>query len=266
MWQTPLADELTHGDREELGVGTRPTRLFIVAALEERGAATIPNRCCPRSYVLNLSECGVDERGMQGPIIGPKSGPMNEPKVRSAELMRPSRSPRRRFFASNWARSERGATAVEYALMAGLLAIGTITAVSTLQDRVSNTVRRSGRAMNAQLISAPAQVAFGQTFTVSVNTTDLSSDYHLAIYPSRSTPDAPCRPGCQDWRYMDNTGGSYGGSQPATIPKPRATLTYTLQPTVSGVTYPPGDWEFRLWKDNDPTNTILAVFPMKVTV
>lgn len=219
----------------------------------------------PGSFVLNLSGHCDDKGGMQGPMIGPKSGPMNEPEVRSASLTRSSRSPRRRFFAIGWER-EHGATAVEYALMAGLLAIGTITAVSTLQDRVSNTVRRSGRAMNAQLISAPAQVAFGQTFTVSVNTTDLSSDYHLAIYPSRSTPDAPCRPGCQDWRYMDNTGGSYGGAQPATIPKPRATLTFTLQPTVGAVTYPPGDWEFRLWKDNDPTNTILAVFPMKVTV
>lgn len=39
---------------------------------------------------------------------------------------------------------ERGATAVEYALMVGLIAVGIIGAVVTLKDKVSNTFTKVG--------------------------------------------------------------------------------------------------------------------------
>lgn len=44
---------------------------------------------------------------------------------------------------------ERGATAVEYALMVGLIAVGIITAVSALRDKVSNTFNNVNNAMGA---------------------------------------------------------------------------------------------------------------------
>ncbi len=46
-------------------------------------------------------------------------------------------------------KSERGATAVEYALMVGLLGIGIIASVSTLKDRIQTTTSASGCAMSA---------------------------------------------------------------------------------------------------------------------
>jgi len=39
---------------------------------------------------------------------------------------------------------ERGATAVEYALMVGLIAVGIIGAVVTLKDKVANTFTKVG--------------------------------------------------------------------------------------------------------------------------
>ncbi len=42
---------------------------------------------------------------------------------------------------------ERGATAVEYALMVGLIAVGIITAVVALKDKVSTTFQRVGNAV-----------------------------------------------------------------------------------------------------------------------
>ena len=42
---------------------------------------------------------------------------------------------------------ERGATAVEYALMVGLIAVGIITAVAALRDKVSSTFNNVNNAM-----------------------------------------------------------------------------------------------------------------------
>jgi pilus assembly protein Flp/PilA len=42
---------------------------------------------------------------------------------------------------------ERGATAVEYALMVGLIAVGIITAVVALKNKVGNTFNRVGNAV-----------------------------------------------------------------------------------------------------------------------
>ena len=44
---------------------------------------------------------------------------------------------------------ERGATAVEYALMVGLIAVGIITAVVALKDKVSTTFQKVGNAVAA---------------------------------------------------------------------------------------------------------------------
>ncbi len=44
---------------------------------------------------------------------------------------------------------ERGATAVEYALMVGLIAVGIITAVAALRDKVSSTFNNVNNAMGA---------------------------------------------------------------------------------------------------------------------
>ncbi len=45
---------------------------------------------------------------------------------------------------SSKAKLERGATAVEYALMVGLIGIGVITATVTLKDKVAQTFNRAG--------------------------------------------------------------------------------------------------------------------------
>lgn len=42
---------------------------------------------------------------------------------------------------------EQGATAVEYALMVGLIAVGIITAVVALKDKVSTTFNKVGNAI-----------------------------------------------------------------------------------------------------------------------
>ena len=42
---------------------------------------------------------------------------------------------------------ERGATAVEYALMVGLIAVGIITAVVALKDKVASTFQTVGNAV-----------------------------------------------------------------------------------------------------------------------
>jgi pilus assembly protein Flp/PilA len=44
---------------------------------------------------------------------------------------------------------ERGATAVEYALMVGLIAVGIITAVAALRDKVSSTFNNVNNAMGS---------------------------------------------------------------------------------------------------------------------
>jgi pilus assembly protein Flp/PilA len=44
---------------------------------------------------------------------------------------------------------ERGATAVEYALMVGLIAVGIITAVAALRDKVAKTFNNVNNAMGA---------------------------------------------------------------------------------------------------------------------
>ena len=44
---------------------------------------------------------------------------------------------------------ERGATAVEYALMVGLIAVGIITAVVALKDKVTTTFQKVGNAVAA---------------------------------------------------------------------------------------------------------------------
>jgi Flp pilus assembly pilin Flp len=52
-------------------------------------------------------------------------------------------------------RAEQGATAVEYALMVGLIAVGIITAVASLRDKTSNTFNTVNSAMGDSP-SAPA--------------------------------------------------------------------------------------------------------------
>ncbi len=45
---------------------------------------------------------------------------------------------------------ERGATAVEYALMVGLIAVGIITAVVALKNKVATTFQKVGNAVGSQ--------------------------------------------------------------------------------------------------------------------
>ena len=53
------------------------------------------------------------------------------------------------YLARRAAIEEDGATAVEYALMVGLIAVGIITAVVALKDKVSSTFQSVGNAVGS---------------------------------------------------------------------------------------------------------------------
>jgi Flp pilus assembly pilin Flp len=59
---------------------------------------------------------------------------------------------------------ERGATAVEYALMVGLLAIGVLSATSFLQNRVGKNMQYAGSAVSG--LQAPRTAAANSTISV----------------------------------------------------------------------------------------------------
>jgi pilus assembly protein Flp/PilA len=54
-----------------------------------------------------------------------------------------------RISARSRVMDENGATAVEYALMVGLIAVGIIAAVVTLKDKVSSTFQSVGNAVGS---------------------------------------------------------------------------------------------------------------------
>jgi pilus assembly protein Flp/PilA len=66
-------------------------------------------------------------------------------------------------------KAETGATAVEYALMVGLIAVGIITAVASLRDKTSSTFNTVNSAMGGSAVASPTPSSYFQvTGTVSL--------------------------------------------------------------------------------------------------
>lgn len=59
-------------------------------------------------------------------------------------------------------KSERGATAVEYGLMVGLVAIGIVGAATTLQGKVSDSFQNAAGRANFHIAGAPGSAIYGR--------------------------------------------------------------------------------------------------------
>ena len=70
-------------------------------------------------------------------------------------------------------RVEKGATAVEYALMIGLLAIGIIAALTSLKEKTVDSLQHTAASTSGLIF--PARVTFGQPFTVKYIRNDLAA-------------------------------------------------------------------------------------------
>jgi Flp pilus assembly pilin Flp len=80
---------------------------------------------------------------------------------------------------------ERGATAVEYALMVGLIAVGIVTAVSALRDKTTDSLNQTAASTAGLII--PGRVKAGTTFQVKYIRNDLGSSGWAGIGPKGFT-------------------------------------------------------------------------------
>jgi Flp pilus assembly pilin Flp len=80
---------------------------------------------------------------------------------------------------------ERGATAVEYALMVGLVAVGIITAVSALREKTVDSLSHTAASTSGLIFDASVRPA--QTFTVKYVRNDLGIGAIAAITAQGST-------------------------------------------------------------------------------
>lgn len=117
-------------------------------------------------------------------------------------------------------RRERGATAVEYALMVGLIAIGIISAVTFLKDKTTDALTTSGNTMSG--IVMPAKVTAGATFSVRYTNADVGSFAWAGIgAPGWVTT------GYSSWGYVTNGAGN--SFVTATLTAPATAGTYEVQ-------------------------------------
>jgi pilus assembly protein Flp/PilA len=96
---------------------------------------------------MNSTMCNTD---IEGATISNAEDPL--PGIANRRLTRLRR------------RAERGATAVEYALMVGLIAVGIITAVASLRDKTSSTFNTVNSAMGTPASAATTTNLTGWTF------------------------------------------------------------------------------------------------------
>lgn len=114
---------------------------------------------------------------------------------------------------------ERGATAVEYALMVGLVAVGIIVAVSSLRDKISATMKDTSAGFNMQL---PASVVNGQTLEVDLTGIEEVWTYdYIGMWNSNPGTLAT---GYYAYRYIQNQVGP-GGVEGFLPHKPAVSFT-----------------------------------------
>jgi Flp pilus assembly pilin Flp len=100
---------------------------------------------------------------------------------------------------------ERGATAVEYALMVGLIAVGIVTAVSALRDKTTDSLNQTA-ASTAGLIFPP-RLEPGEPFKVKY----IRNDTGVGGWTSVGVPGASHTPGVQreQWDVLVKNGVEY---------------------------------------------------------
>ena len=82
---------------------------------------------------------------------------------------------------------ERGATAVEYALMVGLISVGIVTAVSALKEKTVDSLSRTAASTSGLIFDA--SVPKGSTFTVKYIRNDLGvGGFATVVATGSSTP------------------------------------------------------------------------------
>jgi pilus assembly protein Flp/PilA len=143
---------------------------------------------------------------------------------------------------------ERGATAVEYALMVGLIAIGIITAVTTLKTNVGDTLKRSGGSISGLI--APAKVSPGATFEVRYIPSGATSSSWVGLFREGDANTDVTR---LYWKFLNNQ----NGVTPVTIAANGGTMTFVAPNT-------PGRYELVIFRDGgygypEDTRTLVRV-------
>jgi Flp pilus assembly pilin Flp len=138
---------------------------------------------------------------------------------------------------------ERGATAVEYALMIGLVAVGIIAALSSLRDKTTDSLNHTA-ASTAGLIF-PARVSVNEPFSVKYIRNDLSVNGWTAIGQKGFTTGQVNTAGVTSFDYLTKNGTEW-------------TATLTAPST-------PGMMEVQVRKGNGPDlNTVLETGVIRV--
>jgi Flp pilus assembly pilin Flp len=123
---------------------------------------------------------------------------------------------------------ERGATAVEYALMVGLIAIGIIGSVSALRDKTNDTFAAVEAALGE--FTAPTSAAAGSTFSftytgTTASVTDWAGQF-LVTTPSNNAYVG-------SWKYLNDTtvppGSPVLGPKKITLTAPTTPGTYEIR-------------------------------------
>ncbi len=173
---------------------------------------------------------------------------------------------RRRFSADEF-----GATAVEYALVVGLVGIGIIASVTTLQGRISELNKRAGLSTRAGIIKAPTSVSAGSSFNITIEKdAQLTASAWIGMY-KRSAPLAEmCRTiNCFNYRAISGAGpGSPTGTPGYAFSNPSYTFSFPAPdgtPNEYGWSFPPGDYELRMFDNMADYTGPVAVMPIRVT-
>jgi Flp pilus assembly pilin Flp len=98
---------------------------------------------------------------------------------------------------------ERGATAVEYALMVGLIAVGIVTAVSALRDKTTDSLNQTAASTSGLIF--PPRLKVGEPFKVKY----IRNDTGASGWTSVGVPGAAHAKGTQltDWDILTKSDG-----------------------------------------------------------